>query len=226
MGALHRRRLEDPQPGLAGLRASGGRVRADRPSPPGPGRREVPRGGPSGGGQRGLGRLLPERPRAAHGRARRRGRGRTRAAPGPPARREGPGAQCAVGETEVPRARSRRRVGGWAVPSWRDGAGLAATWCPHRPSPCGQTLPCGCPGSRSAPASPKAQPGAEGGCAAPLWGAGLARPLTRPPPGPLRAQLPGPPAPQAPSCAAPCAPALPGLPCRHQPPREGPREPP
>lgn len=36
---------------------------------PGPGRREVSRGGPPGGGQRGLGGLLPERPCPAHGRA-------------------------------------------------------------------------------------------------------------------------------------------------------------
>lgn len=39
------------------------------PLSPGPGRREVPRGGPPGGGQRGLGGLLPERPCPAHGRA-------------------------------------------------------------------------------------------------------------------------------------------------------------
>lgn len=88
------RRLTRPQSGTA----------VDHSAlPPGPGRREVPRGGPAGGGQRGLGGLLPERPRPAHGRA-----PSVRAPALPPCAALGSGgpweelrAQCEAGDTEA-----------------------------------------------------------------------------------------------------------------------------
>lgn len=117
--------------------------------------------------------------------------------------------------TEVPRANSWCRAGGWAVLSWRDRARPAATPCPRPPQSSGQTPPCGCPSSPSAPASPEAQPGAEGGLPGSSPGS---QPSLSTHPGPaaasssarpLRTRRPGPPAPQAPSCAAPCTPRPP-----------------
>lgn len=133
--------------------------------------------------------------------------------------------------TEVPRANSWCRAGGWAVLSWRDRARPAATPCPRPPQSSGQTPPCGCPSSPSAPASPEAQPGAEGGLPGSSPGS---QPSLSTHPGPaaasssarpLRTRRPGPPAPQAPSCAAPCT-ARPPVPALQVSPERPPGEPP
>lgn len=112
---------------------------------PGPGRCEVPRGGPSGGGQRGLGGLLPERPRPAHGRARRLAQAASELGPqSPVTRKPEPGSR--LGKLRLLKAKSLvQDLGMGRVKLTRVCAGLMSTpGPPLGPAvPIGQTLPSG-----------------------------------------------------------------------------------
>lgn len=92
--------------------------------PPGPGRCEVPRGGPPGGGQWGLGGLLPERPRPAHGRAR-----SGRRPPSPARRHWEP--RVRLGKLRLPRSDPRSRAWGQAGQVDK----IWWSWCPARAHP-------------------------------------------------------------------------------------------